>query len=118
MFHLAIEIPEAFVAAATTLAGAIAVLWKTVNTHYKETRLKLEKCDEGHEVMAERMIVMSQKVGKLEGRQSGIEQLSAAVLNRINDLSGNSGSFKSDRDTADDLSGGDSGVDVGPGTST
>ena len=70
-------------AVGVTLSGAIGVLWKVVSANYKDTKVKLDKCEEGHTETNTRLLEISREVGKLEGRQSGVEALSQSVLNQI-----------------------------------
>lgn len=65
------------------LATALTYLWRIIHKGHRDTSEKLLKCEQGHVISNEKMLLMAEKVGKLEGRQEGVEALSRSVLREI-----------------------------------
>lgn len=76
-------LPQLLVPAIVALSGVITVLWKQTTDRQTKTEEKLVQCEEQHVQHNTRMIHLSEKIGKLEGRQAGIEELSQAVLKEV-----------------------------------
>lgn len=75
----------AITAAVSGLATAIGYLWRANANNHRGTQVKLEACEKRDEKSQSVMLVMTEKLGKLEGRQEGVEALARSVLREIGD---------------------------------
>ena len=62
------------------LAGVVTALWRQITNTHKTTQEKLDDCEEQGKETTKSLIELTGKVGRLEGRQDGIESLAKSVL--------------------------------------
>jgi len=70
---------EFILAGFAAMGSAVAALWSIQRVNHKTTMEKLDMCEEKHEEAQNKMIEISEKVGRL----SGVEELSNRVLDEI-----------------------------------
>lgn len=75
---------------ATILLGGLGVcstviihLWQRLTKVQTAMELKLQHCEERHEVSDQTVLALSVKVAKIEGREEGINELAKAILERV-----------------------------------
>ena len=71
---------------AAAILSAAGILWRHITTVHSHTREKLDKTELEQKESTHKLIGLSEKVGKLEGRQEGVEQLANSVLREIRTL--------------------------------
>ena len=84
MFELIME-NSVILTALGALTSAIGYLWRANLNNHKGTLVKLEECEKRDEKNQGAMLTLTEKVGRLEGRQEGVEALSRSVLREIAD---------------------------------
>ena len=76
--------------AVASLSGVIAFLYlrldKSTREAEKRLQKKLDTCEEQHHKTHEDMLAVMSKIGKLEGRRQGIQELADKVLEVVNEL--------------------------------
>ena len=75
----------------TVMGGVIAALFRIITKSYEETKGKLEECHTQHDKANDQILGLTEKLGRLEGRQQGVESLAASVLLEIKKGQSNDG---------------------------
>lgn len=73
-----------------TLSAVVALFWKIINAHHKETKEKGEKLESKLEENQSHLLHITEEMGKLKGRVSLAEEITPkldAISEGINDLS-------------------------------
>lgn len=73
------------------LASVVVYLWRHDVKRHERTETKLDECEEHHEKTRGELLTLTEKVGRLEGRQEGIERLGNRVLEEIRKHVGDKG---------------------------
>ena len=66
-----------------SMATVIGVLWRILAHYQKMETERLKRCEQMHKESQDNVVTLTQKVSYLEGRQEGVENLSNAVLRKI-----------------------------------
>ena len=72
-------------AVATVFGGAIAVLWRVIESHQRVMKSRAERLEGENTTLNSDMQDIKHKVGVLEGRQQGIEDTCELTLQAVRD---------------------------------
>lgn len=69
--------------ALASLSGVIAILWKMIVKDRVETKERADALSEEVKDSKDKIIELSEQVGRVQGRQEGVEHMAASVLEEV-----------------------------------
>ena len=76
-------IQEYIVPAAVAMVAVIIGLWNEVRKDLKHTKQWAERCEEKHEETRGKVVELTEKVGRVEGRIEGVEWMANKVIEEV-----------------------------------